>query len=209
MLKAQVTVEVNAEPSDLYPKVDSLDAFKQLVLDADPPQTFFFDDAVTDSLSGATPPRETSETNVQVAGVDEADLIEVDSNHLYTLTQGQLVITKAWPADDLQVLSRVNIPGNAIGQYLHGDRLTVISTDTIIAESDEPNTFFFNNFGTPVTYVTVLDVTDRATPTTVQTTEIQGAHIQTRRIEDYVYLVIRQHDSLNPPNELILSLIHI
>jgi len=205
MLKAEVTVEVNATAGELYPKVDSLDAFKELVLAAKPNENgwYFGDFSLSANSDSAAPARDHSETNVQVDGVDEADLIETDSDHIYTLTQGQLVITQAWPADALQVLSRVDIPGDAVGQYLHGDRLTVISTDFLVPESDEPNTFYFQNSGKLATYITVLDVTDRAAPKTVQTTEIQGTHVQTRRIDDYVYLVVRKNDSLSPQSKLI------
>lgn len=214
-LKATVTVEVNT-PEGLYPTVDSLDAFRQLVLDAtESSQDFFFnpinEDVAFDSDSGGVPSgREHSETNVQVEGVDEADLIETDSDYLYTLTHGQLVITKAWPADSLEVLSRTDIKGSVIGQYLHGDRVTVISQEygwfgffDDVAIDLAGDSIWPYPESKPVTYVTVLDVTDRAAPKLVQRTELEGSHVQTRRIDENVYVVVRDPESLVPQREQI------
>src|SRR4029079_15569985 len=67
-----------------------------------------------------------SETNVQVAGVDEGDIVEFDSDYVYMLTGGDLVIVSA--SDELAIASRTAIEGRPIAEYLHGDRLTIIST---------------------------------------------------------------------------------
>ena len=65
-----------------------------------------------------------SDTNTQVVGVDEADLVETDGNYLYILSGQEVVIADAWPHDELSVASRVEIDGQPLGQYLNGDRLT-------------------------------------------------------------------------------------
>jgi hypothetical protein len=79
-----------------------------------------------------------SNTNNQVAGVDEADLVETDGRFLYVARNGEVVIASALSggiggesgADDagLQAVSRILIQGNVVGEFLAGDRLTVIST---------------------------------------------------------------------------------
>lgn len=209
-LKANVVVELNADLDGLYPKFASLAAFQELVLEnIDLPggvvPTVDVNREVSFDAFGQSP-RIHSETNVQVEGVDEADLIETDSDYLYTLTDGQLVITKAWPADQLEVASRVDIVGSPLGMYLDGDRVAVISQERqypIWHDDLLIDGFFRGDFspypvGDPTTYVTIVDVTDRSAPTLVQRTEIEGSHVQTRRIDDLVYLVVRDQQSLVP-----------
>ena len=70
-----------------------------------------------------------SETNVQVDGVDEGDLIENDGKHLFGSNGNDLIIMQAYPADQMQELSRIRFEGYAIAEYLDGDRLTVISQE--------------------------------------------------------------------------------
>ncbi|UCC28619.1 MAG: beta-propeller domain-containing protein, partial [Candidatus Bathyarchaeota archaeon] len=40
-----------------------------------------------------------STTNIQVAGVDEADIVKTDGEYLYVLTGGSLLIIKAYPPE--------------------------------------------------------------------------------------------------------------
>jgi hypothetical protein len=75
---------------------------------------------------GATP-GDSSGTNTQEVGVDEADLVETDGKHIYSLHGGELVITEAVPASGMRVVSRTEIEGSPLGIYLHGDRVTVVS----------------------------------------------------------------------------------
>ena len=136
-LKAEVTVKVDSRREDLSPTFGTLEAYQQ----------FLIDDALAryDHLFGRPAGRvshgiwqwadygrwrlaaDHSDTNVQVAGVDEADIVEFDSDYVYTLTAGELVIVDAWPAEDMAVASRVDVEGRPVAEFLHGDRLTVIS----------------------------------------------------------------------------------
>ena len=51
------------------------------------------------SSDPVAPPTDVSETNVQVIGVDEADMVKTDSEFLYTVSGKDMVIVAAWPAD--------------------------------------------------------------------------------------------------------------
>ena len=58
-----------------------------------------------------------SDTNVQVEGVDEADIVKTDGQYIYTLTTGYyyggsnstLVIAKAYPAEEAAILSELDL----------------------------------------------------------------------------------------------------
>ena len=52
-----------------------------------------------------------SETNVQVNGIDEGDLIENDGKHLYVLNGNDLLIMQAYPAGEMKELSRTRFEG--------------------------------------------------------------------------------------------------
>ncbi len=55
-----------------------------------------------------------SETNVQVNGVDEGDVIENDGQNLYLLNGNDLVIMQAYPAGEMRELSRIHFDGYLI-----------------------------------------------------------------------------------------------
>lgn len=66
--------------------------------------------------SGAPPAH--SDTNTQVAGVDEADIVKTDGNNLYLLHGQSLEILKSWPISDLGVASSTAVEGNPIEMFV-------------------------------------------------------------------------------------------
>ena len=70
---------------------------------------------------------EYSQTNVQVKGVDEADFVKNDGKYIYVLSQDNLVIVDAYPADDAEILSKTEIEGRPRNIFVNGDRLVVFS----------------------------------------------------------------------------------
>lgn len=69
-----------------------------------------------------------SGTNVQVAGVDEADLVKTDGQRLVAIAQGAVVVVDV-TGDQPRLLGRwaVQGAGSPVDLLLHGDRLLVLS----------------------------------------------------------------------------------
>jgi uncharacterized secreted protein with C-terminal beta-propeller domain len=139
-LKAKVDVTINSASQSIFPTFDSLDAFQQFLLEDAVKryehlfgQTQYGGGSLEDGRlftvdAALTAPRDHSETNVQVAGIDEADIVEFDSDYVYMLTGNDVVILDAWPASELHEVSRYTVNGVADAMYLNDNRLTVIST---------------------------------------------------------------------------------
>lgn len=64
-----------------------------------------------------------SDTNVQVEGVDEADLVKTDGNFLYVVHGNTLRILKSFPANETAEVSTMALPGATQELFLHGDTL--------------------------------------------------------------------------------------
>jgi uncharacterized secreted protein with C-terminal beta-propeller domain len=142
----------------------------------------------------------TSGTNTQVNGVDEADFVETDGQYLYVAHNGQLQIV----GTDLTVAYQTPLSGNVVGQFLAGDRLTVITQSG------------YGWYGTmvpmarmawgpwwaidPQTTVTVYDVTDRTAPTVVTQTMFDGRYQEARSVDGVVYLVLQRGLDLPAPS---------
>ncbi|TWU48508.1 Beta propeller domain protein [Rubripirellula tenax] len=226
--RATVTVSVHETATDRLGKFESVDQLRDYVLDLAVTRyqsqfglpAYRYSDAIDDlyfarNLNSGIASPEFSQTNVQVAGVDEHDIVETDGFFIYTLRGNELTIVKSLPADDLELVSRTQVKGTPVGMYLDGDRVTVISQTTSDIVSNE--TFETSRFvvDSPVgllyaphpelpssTIVTVLDVADRSAPTIVQRTEFDGRFNDSRRIDDQVFLIM-QSDGLLPELELV------
>lgn len=156
-----------------------------------------------DSAANLTESTGHSETNVQVAGVDEGDLVETDGSYLYVLSGRELVIADVRAEDDMQVASRMDIHGQPFAQYLNGDRLTILS---------RPHEYEYSRLmwlgdawssgSNSLVTVTVLDVSDRETPRLVQRTGVEGTLVESRAIGNHVYLVMRDDVALPSPERI-------
>jgi len=149
-----------------------------------------------------------SGTNIQVAGVDEADIVKTDGKYIYLVSGNKTIIVQADPPEQAQVLSEIELEGTVIGIFINGDRLVLFEQETpyypyydVRSESDEK---IYMPYISPKTYIKVYDVSDRANPRLQREISTNGQYISSRMIGDYAYVVVNepvyeQEDELNLP----------
>ncbi len=136
-----------------------------------------------------------SNTNTQVVGVDEADILKTDGDYIYYYNQKEQevniikspldIASSTINLERLEVVTNIKLPNtfNGIQMYLHDDTLTIISNRW----RQNWKWGFLNNWNQ--TDVIVYDVSNPAKPGLIKFTEIDGAYSDSRRIWDKLYLV--------------------
>jgi inhibitor of cysteine peptidase len=132
-----------------------------------------------------------SGTNIQVSGVDEADIIKTDGKYIYAITGNMLEILQAYPPDSARVLASRQFPGTPQDLYLYGNRLVLIT------ETDEPQEFWDCGTGQcssdPLTLtrtsVFVFSVDDPAHPGLLREIKIDGRYKDSRMIKSVLYFI--------------------
>jgi hypothetical protein len=164
---------------------------------------------------------ETSMTNNQVAGVDEADFIKNDNKYMYAALNGALRIVEAWPAADAHEVANVKLEGTPKKLFVNGDRaLVYVSLPRAAAASDQLDSLPFGyqrqgectygydcqfaGDGT-ATALLVFDITDRAAPKQVRKIELSGSLLAARRIGNAVHTVAVMPELSFPGLELDLQ----
>ncbi|HEY3254320.1 MAG TPA: beta-propeller domain-containing protein, partial [Polyangiaceae bacterium] len=79
----------------------------------------------TDSAASATPAH--SDTETQVKGVDEADIVKADGTKLYVLHGQKFLIVDAWPAAQLGLAGGIDIEGTPLEMFVANGRAVVFS----------------------------------------------------------------------------------
>ena len=138
-----------------------------------------------------------SPTNIQVAGVDEADIVKTDGEYIYLVSGQKVIIVKAYPPEQAQVLSEIKLEGIAIGIFINGDRLVVFEEETPYydvrlgptGEFYMPSIAYYTS---PKTYIKVYDVSDRENPRLQRELSADGQYVSSRMIGDYAYVVINE-----------------
>ena len=139
-----------------------------------------------------------SQTNVQVQGVDEADMVKLDGTYAYHLTKNRIAISQVNPAIDSKLVSMVTLPTDQQAQdfYVDGNRLVLISTKyenrvypmPLRARLMQPTIMPW--YGRSVSVADVYDISARNNPKKIRTVEFDGSISTSRRIGDRVYLVM-------------------
>ena len=70
-----------------------------------------------------------SSTNIQVAGVDEADMVKTDGKYLYIITGDEVKILAAYPPQEARVLARIKFEGRPAELFINQDRMMVLGSD--------------------------------------------------------------------------------
>ena len=102
-----------------------------------------------------------SRTNIQVEGVDEADIVKSDGEYIYLATDNRLIIARVYPPEESRVLCELELEGNIEGLFVNGDRLAVLEGNGPVYGIWREEIL---SYGDGVkTSVKVYDVTDRET----------------------------------------------
>jgi len=132
-----------------------------------------------------------SPTNIQVAGVDEADIVKADSlGYMYTISGTTVSIVKAYPATEAEVVSRINYANESslIGLFVNGNRLVVLGSNS----SSSALSLYTGYSVEAKTFADVYDVSNRSYPKLLDDFVITGNYFDSRMIGDYMYMVTGQ-----------------
>jgi uncharacterized secreted protein with C-terminal beta-propeller domain len=127
-----------------------------------------------------------SQTNVQVAGVDEADLVKTDGEYIYSVAGKTLFITKANPADRAEVVSKIEFKSNPQSLYLKGNRLVIFGGDQEIFAMD-----YYRGFKrkSPYSFFKIFDISDKKNPKQIRDLDFEGSYLNSRMIGGHVYFL--------------------
>ena len=135
-----------------------------------------------------------SKTNVQVEGVDEADIVKTDGKYIYTVSNRRVAIARAYPVSDMKVEKILTFATSFAPQelYVNGDKLVIIGTESkgvnLPEYTDQDNK---NTVTERVTFslAYVYDISDKANPKQLKEISIEGRNITSRMIGNKVYIV--------------------
>ncbi len=160
-------------------------------------------------VSSGVSATEYSTTNIQVEGVDEADIVKNDGKYIYTISGNKVIIVDAYPAENAKIVSELEFEQAPYQIFVNKDRLIVFgSQQEKIAEEEveEPGAvqssegvavkssllpYYYPRY-TQKVFTNVYDISDRSDPKLVDTVTVRGYYFNSRMIGDYVYLIANE-----------------
>jgi len=130
-----------------------------------------------------------STTNIQVEGVDEADLVKTDGRCIYLVAEDTVHIIRAYPPEEARLVSSIELDGWVLNIYVNGDKLVVIQAEDPYVHRPWPVP---EELWGEVTKVHVYDISDRVSPPLDRTVTSDGYLLDSRMIGDHVYVVTQR-----------------
>ncbi|MFV2041113.1 MAG: beta-propeller domain-containing protein, partial [Candidatus Hydrothermarchaeales archaeon] len=147
-----------------------------------------------------------STTNIQVAGVDEADIVKNDGRYIYMLTGNTVSIVDAYPAESAKLLSQIEIRGNAQEIFINGGRLIVLGNTYEYASLDETLEKRMSSSVAPelvepypgrmnreYASLHIYNIENREEPVLVRSVSLDGYYFNSRMIGNYVYIIANEY----------------
>ena len=149
------------------------------------------------NLGGTSGLGDYSATNVQVEGVDEADIVKNDGEYVYLISGGELIIVDAYPGEKAKILSETPMNGTPSEMFLSGNRLVIFAAGTAgpVVYKSSATGLAMPGYYQPGTHAYVYSVKNRAAPVLVRDIALPGNYYDARMIGDRVYAITNQYVS--------------
>ena len=158
---------------------------EMLTLEAGIAESVDFADAADGEALGAQGSNDYSGTNIQVEGVDEAEIVKTDGMFIYFAKGSEVIIVRAYPVSEAEVVSRINMTNTVQDIYISGDRL-------IIFTAQFPDHFYYYEYDKPIqneyrSILSIYDISDRSVPEEIREINMDGTYFNSRLIGNHLH----------------------
>jgi inhibitor of cysteine peptidase len=145
--------------------------------------------------SAASP--EFSGTNLQVQGVDEGDMVKTDGQYIYQARQDSVVITRAYPADNMEVLKTISYQDtmHPVELYIDHKSMVVIGYSYGNRKTDNLQKRSMPYYSDEVVAMKVYDISDKSNIKEVREIQLDGSYLSSRKIDSQIYLLTNKYIS--------------
>lgn len=176
-------------------------AVRKPVLTADAMTTQAVPEAAEAKVSNDGAGADYSSTNVQVQGVDEADVVKTDGQYIYQVNKNRIIISRAYPAENMEIVSKINFPDSSFTPaeiYIDSKYMVVIGSNynNIPVEYSEKKVRvgeYYPGTERGTVKAIVYDISDRANLVKMREFEIEGNYVSSRKIGASLYMVSNKY----------------
>jgi inhibitor of cysteine peptidase len=127
-----------------------------------------------------------SDTNLQVLGVQEADIIKTDGEYIFAFANNQVYIIKATDGnmDLVSTIKDDKLVNSNVEMYIYNDRLILINSTYYFGFRD-----LMYSYNATETGAIIYDISDHSNPIKLNYLSQKGSYISSRMVNNYLYLV--------------------
>jgi len=138
-----------------------------------------------------------STTNVQVEGVDEADIVKTDGKYLYQVNNNRIVVAEIYPSDKMKITKIISLEEENVYPtelYLDNKYLILIGASNNSIPVYRPGQSsimpeYYPHYSNETVKLMAYDITDKSNIKKVREIEMEGSYLSSRKIGSKLYLV--------------------
>ena len=137
-----------------------------------------------------------SQTNTQVQNVDESDVVKVDNQYIYYVSENKIVIIDAQNAETSSKIVEINYEQFYPREiYVKNNKLIVIGNENMTSTCKTLTDSISTNdvIGNSKTGIILYDISNINEPKEIRRVMVQGNYVSSRMIEDNIYFVANQY----------------
>ncbi len=148
-----------------------------------------------------------STTNLQVAGVDEADIIKNDGQYIYQVNNQELIVAQAYPPEQMSVVSRIAFEeGKFRPQELYVDEQYLVLIGSAFYQEEggaaTPDTKAQQGSKTRIyppvldwstSRVIIYDLADKTNLRKLREVELDGTYVSSRKVGSNLYFIANKY----------------
>ncbi len=174
--------------------------------------------AAKDADSGGERASDYSQTNIQVEGVDEPDIVKNDGKYIYNIVGNKVVIVDAFPASRMEIVSEIELKNkDPLQIFVNGDKLVIFSQgyeEVVVTGENAEESVVVNEkvaagaggiavdsimpvpgyYGRSAkVYVLIYDISSRDEPKLDDEIVFDGNYVDSRMIGEHVYIISNKY----------------
>ena len=160
----------------------------------------------TKSAQGSSGSSDFSKTNVQVKGIDEADIVKSDGEYMYAVAANKVHIIRAYPPENMQIVSTIEdeeiFPSEI---FIYGDKLVILGSESfrtmpvdnlardVDVASDVARIGIMPMPTSLNSFIKIYDISEKDEPTLDESISLQGSYKTSRMVDGNIYVVFNKY----------------
>ncbi len=138
-----------------------------------------------------------STTNVQVEGVDEADIVKTDGEYIYIVGSGTVRVVKAYKPSVMREVDSIAFTDEDFypeDMYVDGERDRLVVMGYTYGDIVPYGVYAYPSYGS-ASRVYIYDISDPENVELIRETSFEGNYVSSRKVDDMVYIVLNRYNN--------------
>lgn len=177
--------------NDILPKVGSMENLKKILDDMNVQLSAQSKDMEESLRADTTKFLDHSQTNIQVSGVDEADIVKTDGNYIYCIENKKVLVINVKDPQNIKIESTIEYEESARPKelYINDNKLVVILDKSDVNKYNNSTICYDMIVYDSETLVITYDMRSKENLAEKRKIEVEGRYVSSRMINDEVYVV--------------------